>query len=357
MDHRFKSKWESNFIFDDRKDRDSTYQGLISLPQRNFTCSFCNKEYKSAQALGGHMNVHRRDRARLRLSSPPSSSLDDRPNPNYGSPPLTPVRYLPYNTYHSPIFPLAMNTNVENEAREFVFAHSARDFLGYMRKKVIMKDDEEKEGEVDEENGIRAWKEKEFLMMGLVKDGKIEWEINKEKCREVPTTGLTPPLSSQNTLFNGIELVVSLMDSIMLHHEEVDDHQMDLQDGRSYECIYCKHGFTSAQALGGHMNVHRKDRAKSRSNIPNSSKINTRVHYQLPCLITHEFMSRPSPLIKHGKHGNPNGLITSTSTPSQEEMRLSLSLSLQFEDQESIQEGNDEGNEGLDLELRLGYDP
>lgn len=30
---------------------------------------------------------------------------------------------------------------------------------------------------------------------------------------------------------------------------------------RSYKCVYCKMGFTNAQALGGHMNIHRKDRA------------------------------------------------------------------------------------------------
>lgn len=39
-------------------------------PPRSYICSFCRKEFKSAQALGGHMNVHRRDRARLRQSSP-----------------------------------------------------------------------------------------------------------------------------------------------------------------------------------------------------------------------------------------------------------------------------------------------
>lgn len=33
---------------------------------------------------------------------------------------------------------------------------------------------------------------------------------------------------------------------------------------RSYECTYCKRGFTNAQALGGHMNIHRKDRAKAK---------------------------------------------------------------------------------------------
>ncbi|KAK7244166.1 hypothetical protein RIF29_38984 [Crotalaria pallida] len=45
--------------------------GAFPWPPRSYTCSFCRKEFKSAQALGGHMNVHRRDRARLRHSSPP----------------------------------------------------------------------------------------------------------------------------------------------------------------------------------------------------------------------------------------------------------------------------------------------
>ncbi|XP_058215210.1 transcriptional regulator TAC1-like [Rhododendron vialii] len=31
---------------------------------------------------------------------------------------------------------------------------------------------------------------------------------------------------------------------------------------RSYTCTFCKRGFSNAQALGGHMNIHRKDRAK-----------------------------------------------------------------------------------------------
>ncbi|KAI3469718.1 hypothetical protein Pfo_026381, partial [Paulownia fortunei] len=40
----------------------------FSWPPRCYTCSFCKREFRSAQALGGHMNVHRRDRARLRQS-------------------------------------------------------------------------------------------------------------------------------------------------------------------------------------------------------------------------------------------------------------------------------------------------
>ncbi|KAI3790694.1 hypothetical protein L2E82_03925 [Cichorium intybus] len=40
--------------------------GGFSWPPRSYTCTFCKREFRSAQALGGHMNVHRRDRARLR---------------------------------------------------------------------------------------------------------------------------------------------------------------------------------------------------------------------------------------------------------------------------------------------------
>ncbi|KAL2321026.1 hypothetical protein Fmac_029995 [Flemingia macrophylla] len=42
--------------------------------------------------------------------------------------------------------------------------------------------------------------------------------------------------------------------------------------GRSYECIFCKRGFTTAQALGGHMNIHRKERASNKTKVgsPNS---------------------------------------------------------------------------------------
>ncbi|KAK4730591.1 hypothetical protein R3W88_023579 [Solanum pinnatisectum] len=33
---------------------------------------------------------------------------------------------------------------------------------------------------------------------------------------------------------------------------------------KCYRCSFCKRGFSNAQALGGHMNIHRKDRAKLR---------------------------------------------------------------------------------------------
>ncbi|KAL0285627.1 UNVERIFIED_CONTAM: Zinc finger protein 10 [Sesamum calycinum] len=45
--------------------------GGFMWPPRSYTCSFCRREFRSAQALGGHMNVHRRDRAKLKQSSPP----------------------------------------------------------------------------------------------------------------------------------------------------------------------------------------------------------------------------------------------------------------------------------------------
>ncbi|XP_010262486.1 PREDICTED: transcriptional regulator SUPERMAN-like [Nelumbo nucifera] len=57
--------------------------GGFPWPPRSYTCSFCKREFKSAQALGGHMNVHRRDRARMRQSPPwEVQCSQNKPNPN-----------------------------------------------------------------------------------------------------------------------------------------------------------------------------------------------------------------------------------------------------------------------------------
>ncbi|WVZ07074.1 hypothetical protein V8G54_020420 [Vigna mungo] len=79
-----------------------------SWPARNYACSFCKREFKSAQALGGHMNVHRRDRARLRSSLPSSSWVSESPKPN--------PSIMPNPTHLSPSSPSSSlsNTNLFN---------------------------------------------------------------------------------------------------------------------------------------------------------------------------------------------------------------------------------------------------
>uniref|UniRef100_M1DKV8 Superman n=1 Tax=Solanum tuberosum TaxID=4113 RepID=M1DKV8_SOLTU len=71
---------------------------MCTWPPSCYTCSFCKRGFKSAQALGGHMNVHRRDRAKflmMRHHSPPTTTndkhtysllnLNPNPNPNISS--------------------------------------------------------------------------------------------------------------------------------------------------------------------------------------------------------------------------------------------------------------------------------
>ncbi|XP_047973679.1 transcriptional regulator SUPERMAN [Salvia hispanica] len=48
-------------------------------PPRSYTCTYCRREFRSAQALGGHMNVHRRDRARLHEVPPPPPLVPSQP--------------------------------------------------------------------------------------------------------------------------------------------------------------------------------------------------------------------------------------------------------------------------------------
>jgi hypothetical protein len=59
--------WEEKAFAEDS----SGHLGGCIWPPRSYSCSFCSREFRSAQALGGHMNVHRRDRARLKQSLSP----------------------------------------------------------------------------------------------------------------------------------------------------------------------------------------------------------------------------------------------------------------------------------------------
>ncbi|KAG6636173.1 hypothetical protein CIPAW_11G092500 [Carya illinoinensis] len=62
-------------------------------PPRSYTCTFCRREFRSAQALGGHMNVHRRDRVRLNQPQPNSN------NPTSSSPSITSSFIIPTQEY------------------------------------------------------------------------------------------------------------------------------------------------------------------------------------------------------------------------------------------------------------------
>ncbi|KAL6534309.1 hypothetical protein OROHE_013234 [Orobanche hederae] len=67
--------WEEKAFAEDAAGR--TIGGCV-WPPRSYSCSFCRREFRSAQALGGHMNVHRRDRARLKQSTVlPSSTSSE----------------------------------------------------------------------------------------------------------------------------------------------------------------------------------------------------------------------------------------------------------------------------------------
>ena len=62
------SSWEEKAFAEDLNNihaRDGSLGGCV-WPPRSYSCTFCMREFRSAQALGGHMNIHRRDRARLR---------------------------------------------------------------------------------------------------------------------------------------------------------------------------------------------------------------------------------------------------------------------------------------------------
>ncbi|XP_061348543.1 transcriptional regulator TAC1-like [Gastrolobium bilobum] len=154
--------------------------------------------------------------------------------------------------------------------------------------------------------------------------------------------------------------------------EEID--QQEEQDDfavtkRSYDCTICKRGFTNARALGGHMNIHRKERIKAKQCKPKSSlsnnftneehlryilesqrndgmyiqtsKPNPRNHYPPAYTIQYEFLNTKSEsLIRNQELLGTN---------------LSFQIGSSHVDTDQVMRGIVKDGEGVDLELRLGH--
>ncbi|KAJ4969569.1 hypothetical protein NE237_016270 [Protea cynaroides] len=155
--------------------------------------------------------------------------------------------------------------------------------------------------------------------------------------------------------------------------EESDQQEQandDTNTSRSYGCVFCKRGFTTAQALGGHMNIHRRDRAKTKqteapsaSTLPYSSTISSHPPPYSPTLEarrsyqqTYFPSSTSSPRYPHAYHANEPHI--QRPHPS-EDWSTALSLQIgptQIEQSEREKKQKKEEDQ-LDLELRLGHDP
>ncbi|KAK8960034.1 Transcriptional regulator TAC1 [Platanthera guangdongensis] len=110
---------------------------------------------------------------------------------------------------------------------------------------------------------------------------------------------------------------------------------------RTYECTFCKRGFSNAQALGGHMNMHRRDRA----NI-----LMTRALPAAPftnCEVGGRFGFAGGGGGLHRRHGTIN--LMPRSSGEQE----SCTLVRQAETEQRDAAGSVAAMEQLDLELRL----
>ncbi|KAB2061974.1 hypothetical protein E1A91_A10G126400v1 [Gossypium mustelinum] len=157
--------------------------------------------------------------------------------------------------------------------------------------------------------------------------------------------------------------------------EENDDDQVkchtEATTKRSYECIFCKRGFTNAQALGGHMNIHRKDRVKAKQ--PTSSAVlsmNPRYAPTIPTYAPSRYHQIVEAQIQTNHHMYFQPPLSSARLPyaparsrslSINEELLNANFSLQIDptkvdENEMTRKGIMKEDE-VDLELRLGHDP
>ncbi|KAG0487830.1 hypothetical protein HPP92_006641 [Vanilla planifolia] len=102
---------------------------------------------------------------------------------------------------------------------------------------------------------------------------------------------------------------------------------------RSYDCSFCKRGFSNAQALGGHMNIHRRDRAKmKRAQSLGRDQYAAYMGMQYPAWMAHA---------DHSMAASPSNTLLAPSSPRAPPR------------EEDVSEAPVAAMAGLDLELRL----
>lgn len=115
---------------------------------------------------------------------------------------------------------------------------------------------------------------------------------------------------------------------------------------RPYICDFCERGFSNAQALGGHMNIHRKDRAKLRqANLKEEDTeeaicATSRNRFEQELIELPFFVDTVSPTTKEEDANSQNCL------GDEEEKKMRI-----------LQKALSQSAEVIDLELRLGLDP
>lgn len=136
--------------------------------------------------------------------------------------------------------------------------------------------------------------------------------------------------------------------------------------GRFYDCMFCRRGFTTAQALGGHMNVHRKDRARTRVSGKKDGEGSGSGGASYDPNVDHQRsyppVSRPVCFESSSSSGREVGSNRSLLTRPSEPTRSSGEGGLLPQMHERTvknrgEEEEDDEIEEVDLELRLGHDP
>ncbi|MBA0634353.1 hypothetical protein Godav_024780 [Gossypium davidsonii] len=157
--------------------------------------------------------------------------------------------------------------------------------------------------------------------------------------------------------------------------DKASSDEQGASPARSYDCTFCKRGFSNAQALGGHMNIHRRDKAKLKQPSPTHETTATtqQSNFDISRIIP-SYSHTPS---SHGKWRwvlQDDGADARTDKTSDHIVGSQIRQLPLFDEKPSksdqnprsqVQEGLEKGfsstqpplGSELDLELRLGPEP
>ncbi|KAK8697820.1 hypothetical protein V6N13_113955 [Hibiscus sabdariffa] len=146
--------------------------------------------------------------------------------------------------------------------------------------------------------------------------------------------------------------------------DKASSDEQGASPARSYDCTFCKRGFSNAQALGGHMNIHRRDKAKLKQASP--TRENSQQSLEIPKIVPSYSPNHPGSTTceDESNHGKWPWVDDDDGGVGSEIRQLPL-----FDEKPTIADQNPSIEKGfsstqlgssgseVDLELRLGPEP
>uniref|UniRef100_A0A3Q7EQI0 C2H2-type domain-containing protein n=1 Tax=Solanum lycopersicum TaxID=4081 RepID=A0A3Q7EQI0_SOLLC len=238
-----------------------------SSDAKTFSCNFCKREFSTSQALGGHQNAHKQERALAKRRN----GLVDVVSP------FVPHNYHPYyNPYsnfnsripfHGSFASRSSSLGVQGDSHAILEPTSCQKWPFFSSYNFPFNPEKWSSSSSFFRTENYNMEESHEIVTKTKKMKEKVVEGSQLKQHESSSGGVLVDLKVHNNNMNtnSSNLELKLFNSTPARASESSNEATPKQrcssDARTFSCSFCKREFSTSQALGGHQNAHKQERA------------------------------------------------------------------------------------------------